>query len=261
MSDSITFDSASKVANDIFSHVPGSTGGTNIFSAFRDFFGAQGDLAKFYSNISTGTGLSGSAFKPAQTYYFRTNFTFTPAKSIVFNRLRTSFLDTSAEVTKFLVRKADLPNFTLQKYKNPLSSELFEHEMGFMGSPGLALPSSNMFDITFMSTERSLHEYIFYYWMREAAATYWSYDDYPFTTATVTFDFLDAAQNKPYMSYIYTGVYPIDIQTLQPNQVANQDFDRIVKFEFCNFYVKFATPLGNNPLGILYQDLSPLVFK
>jgi hypothetical protein len=261
MSSSITFSSVSEVVNQIGSHIPGSTGSTNLFSAFREFFGANGDLSKFYSNFSTKTGLSSSAYKLAQNYYFRTTFTFNPVNSFVFNRLKSSLVDISAEPIKFLVQRADLPNFTLQKHKNPPDSNLSEHEWGYINSPGLALPDSDMFDIAFLSTERSLHEDVFYYWMREAAATFWTYENQPFTTANVTFEFLDAKYTRPYLNYIFTGVYPINIKLMDPNQLKNDEFQRVVKFQFSGFYVRYPTLFGNTPLGNIWQDISPALLR
>ena len=55
-----------------------------------------------------------------------------------------------------------------------------------------------------INTKAALHERIFYPWLREVTLPWWSYDDQPYTTATVTIDFTKHNDVK----YVFTGVRP-----------------------------------------------------
>jgi len=65
-----------------------------------------------------------------------------------------------------------------------------------------------------ITTRGSLHERIFYPWMREVTLPYWSYESQPYTTATVTVDFTKHNDVK----YVFLGCRPDSIYSMQAMQ-------------------------------------------
>ena len=68
-----------------------------------------------------------------------------------------------------------------------------------------------------INTKAALHERIFYPWLREVTLPWWSYDEQPYTTATVTVDFTKHNDVK----YVFTGVRPKQIKLLDATQQAD----------------------------------------
>lgn len=58
--------------------------------------------------------------------------------------------------------------------------------------------------MSILNTRASLHERIFYPWMREVTLPYWSYDSQPYTTATITVDFTKHNDTR----YVFCGCRP-----------------------------------------------------
>jgi len=88
--------------------------------------------------------------------------------------------------------------------------------------------------MTMVNTKAALHERLFYPWVRECTLPYWSYDDQPYTTATVTIDYTKHNDVK----YVFTGVRPTQINMLQATQDATDgNLTRDVTFMFDFMFV------------------------
>lgn len=88
--------------------------------------------------------------------------------------------------------------------------------------------------MNFVNTKAALHERLFYPWLRECTLPYWSYDDQPYTTATVTVDYTKHNDTK----YVFTGVRPTQIYLIQASQEADSgNITRDVTFMFDFMFV------------------------
>ena len=94
-------------------------------------------------------------------------------------------------------------------------------------------PDSNTIQMTLLNTKAPLIERIFYPWMRECTLPFWSYEDQPFTTATVTVDFAKHTD----MKYVFYGCRPTQIQTFQPTQEVDTTITRDVTLAFDLMYI------------------------
>lgn len=94
-------------------------------------------------------------------------------------------------------------------------------------------PSQNQFQMNVINTKAPLLERIFYPWMREVTLPYWSYDDQPYTTATITVDFAKHSDFK----YVFVGCRPTNITTLEPSQELNGSPTRQVTMTFDYMFV------------------------
>lgn len=79
---------------------------------------------------------------------------------------------------------------------------------------GTHLKPSGELQMDIINTKASLHERIFYPWMRECVNPWWAYDTAPYTTATVIVDFTKHNDVK----YVFTGVRPKQISLLNGEQ-------------------------------------------
>lgn len=75
-------------------------------------------------------------------------------------------------------------------------------------------PETNELIMQIVNTKAALHERIFYPWMREVCAPFWSYKSQPYTTADITIDFSKHNDAK----YVFYGCRPSQIYALQGNQ-------------------------------------------
>lgn len=75
-------------------------------------------------------------------------------------------------------------------------------------------PDNNTFTMSILNTKVSVHDYIFYPWMREVTMPCWSYETQPYTTATVTVKFDKHANSR----CVFCGCRPSSIQSRQPTQ-------------------------------------------
>lgn len=96
-------------------------------------------------------------------------------------------------------------------------------------------PDNQTLALTILNTTASIHERIFYPWMREVTLPYWSYNEQPYTTATITIDFSKHNDTK----YVFCGCRPSQIFTLQANQDTSdgQNLKRQVVFIFDYMFV------------------------
>ena len=102
---------------------------------------------------------------------------------------------------------------------------------------------SKEFSLQILNTKVSLIDRIFYPWMREISYPYWSYDEYPYTTATITIDFTDHNDIK----YVFLGSRPTKIETLNPTNALDTNMARQVTFAFDFMYI---SSLGKNSESI-----------
>lgn len=96
-------------------------------------------------------------------------------------------------------------------------------------------PESNELTMHIVNTKASLHERIFYPWMKEVTLPWWSYNSQPYTTATITIDFTKHNDCK----YVFCGCRPRQIYSLQGNQDTSSadNLKRQVIFIFDYMYI------------------------
>lgn len=73
---------------------------------------------------------------------------------------------------------------------------------------------NNTFTMSILNTKVSLHDWLFYPWMREITIPKWSYEKCPYTTATVIVKFDKHSNSR----YVFCGCRPTQIQSRQPTQ-------------------------------------------
>lgn len=97
-------------------------------------------------------------------------------------------------------------------------------------------PDNNMLVMQILNTKASLHERIFYPWLKEVTLPWWSYETQPYTTATITVDFTKHNDVK----YVFYGCRPSQIHTLQGKQDTSgaDNFVRQVTFIFDFMFVQ-----------------------
>ena len=97
-------------------------------------------------------------------------------------------------------------------------------------------PSDKTFSLKLLNTRVSIIDRIMYPWMREITYPFWSYSDYPFTTATITIDFTEHND----ISYVFLGARPISIEPLNPTNALDTNMARSVSFAFDFVYISSA---------------------
>ena len=95
-------------------------------------------------------------------------------------------------------------------------------------------PDTKEFSLKILNTRVSLLERIFYPWMRELSYPYWSYQDQPYETATITIDM--TSHND--IAYVFLGSRPVKIETLNPTNQLDTNMSRTVTFAFDFMYVQ-----------------------
>lgn len=94
-------------------------------------------------------------------------------------------------------------------------------------------PDSKEFSLRILNTKVSLIDRIFYPWMRELSYPYWSYQDQPYETATITIDM--TSHND--ISYVFLGSRPIKIESTNPTNQLDTNMARSVTFAFDFMYI------------------------
>lgn len=120
------------------------------------------------------------------------------------------------------VQKVTIPRLTLQE--DVVKTSLGEFPVNGM----FVKPDNNSLTMDVLNTKVPLLERIFYPWLREVTLPYWSYDNQPYTTATITVDMRKHAD----IYYRFYGARPVQINTYQPSQELNSTFTRSVTFTF-----------------------------
>lgn len=120
------------------------------------------------------------------------------------------------------VQKITIPRLTLQE-------DVVKTSLGDFPVNGMFVkPDNNSLTMDVLNTKAPLLERIFYPWLREVTLPYWSYDNQPYTTATITVDMRKHAD----IYYRFYGARPVQINTYQPSQELNSTFTRSVTFTF-----------------------------
>ena len=121
------------------------------------------------------------------------------------------------------IQKVALPNVQVE------GGEESTTLVGKFPIPGnLVTPDNMNFSMDVVNVQSPVIENVFYPWMRETTFPWWSYDDQPFTTAEVTFDFTEHSNVK----YHFFGCRPIHMQLVQPDQSPTPSVTRNIQFAF-----------------------------
>lgn len=103
-----------------------------------------------------------------------------------------------------------------------------------------AKPDNNTFTMSILNTKVSLHDYLFYPWMREVTMPCWSYETQPYTTATVTVKFDKHCNSR----CVFCGCRPTQIQSRQPSQEPTGEPTRDVTMLFDYMFITSAEKSG-----------------
>ena len=131
------------------------------------------------------------------------------------------------DVTYF-AQSGTLPSITVPSdtVANTVVGDYTTHKM-------IVQPSTHEFSLDILNTKVSLLDRVFYPWMKEISYPYWSYQEQPYTTATVTISFI--AHND--IAYVFLGSRPIGIDTIQPTNQLDTNMTRKVTFAFDFMYI------------------------
>lgn len=206
------------------------------------------NILQFYNRFSENNLLQERPLSTvlAKPYYFTCIWSFVPKEVVskVEKMLTVSMKESNTESLKYFIQSVDLPDIESYSTVDPIPNEF-----GMVSNAGIFVkPSSNQFTINFLSTEFSLHEHVFYYWLREATSNEWVYDERPFTKAKLQVTFLDSRTRKHMFSYVLTNVFPASISTLKPSHAGESIVTRPVVFNFDNIYVLPASKLEHGRL-------------
>lgn len=206
------------------------------------------NILQFYNRFSENNLLQDRPLSTvlAKPYYFTCIWSFVPEKGIsnVEKMLLTSIKESNSDALKYFIQSVELPN--IETFS---TVEAIPNEFGMVSNAGIFVkPSENSFTVDFLSTEFSLHEHVFYYWLREVTQNEWVYDDRPFTKAKLQITFLDSRTRKHMFSYVLINVFPTAITTLKPNHQGESIITRPVVFNFDNMYVIPATKVEHGRL-------------
>lgn len=89
------------------------------------------------------------------------------------------------------------------------------------------------FSLKVLNTKVSLLDRVFYPWMREISYPYWSYQNQPYTTATITIDMTEHND----ISYVFLGARPVKIESINPTNQLDTNMARSVSFAFDFMYI------------------------
>jgi len=231
-------------------------------------------IKQFYNRFSTDSiGLlpKNAAFTPAQPYRFNVSMMFTPFSlnpistdtSRVAQYLGINTADglgafSVSQSFRFLVQSIELPNIASKE-----STEAFSSEFGYGTFSGkYILPETNTFTINMLSTELSVHEHAFYYWLNETASQTWIYPSQPYSKATILIQNIAGATSLPTSIYMLGGCYPISIEAVKPNHNANSSGDAQTRKIIFNFnklmiipnVVGLASGIANAATGLLSPE-------
>jgi hypothetical protein len=172
---------------------------------------------------------------------FSVEFKFQPISSKVLKLFSLSLMSKNADDLKYFIQEVTLPNIRV-----PIEQQVVG--TGFMqGSiPGhLVIPEARTFDISLLTTEFSLHEHCFYYWLKETVSNKWIYvaehndfDSRPFTKADIKISFTSMKTNELLHSIVLTDCFPVTIAVPTINQtLVTESPSRKVSFAFNNIFV------------------------
>jgi hypothetical protein len=202
----------------------------------------EDSILQFYSrfgqdNLLQERALSTVLIKP---YYFRVEMVLSPNSeevSKVIKLIRNTVRSSSHADIKYYIQSINIPDITSYSPVESVASEF-----GMTSNPGLFVKASqNNFTIQFLSTEFSLHEHAFYYWLSETTSNRWCYWHRPFTKADIYVHFFDSDSKKTLFSYCFANCFPSGIETLSPSHEPSTSITRGVDFTFDMMYVRPST--------------------
>ena len=173
--------------------------------------------------------------------YFSVGFKFYPITSKVSNLFCQSLMNKTSEDLKYFVQEVTLPNIKVPSDAQATGTAFMQGS--FAGH--IVQPNARVFDINFLTTEFSLHDHCFYYWLKETVSNKWIYIDNlspdqcrPYTKADILISFTSMKSNELLHSIILTECFPIEIEAPKINQKMDSDSPvRKVTFAFNNIYV------------------------
>jgi hypothetical protein len=91
---------------------------------------------------------------------------------------------------------------------------------------------SNILVVGLLSTDLSLHEKMFLQWMSEVNANIYSYDNFPYTTATIIVNVLDQSGKNIMYRYAFRNAYPKAFESMKLEYGTPANFSRQISFNF-----------------------------
>jgi hypothetical protein len=213
--------------------------------------GDSANLRQFYNRFGVNSSYYSdkSVFKLSKQYYFDVSFDFRPANSNVKTILQNSLGSSTPDGLKYFIQSIEIPNF-----RSFRTEERFINELGATSPAGLVvIPTDNQMTFAFLSTELSIHEHVMYYWMKETADQKWVYNERPFTKCNITVRMMDHKTSEPIYGYQFFGVYPHEVETMNPNQTADTPLTRTVIFNFDLMAVLPSKKITSSVLDDVYD--------
>ena len=196
------------------------------------------NIVQFFNRFGTDSAIQEKLLSTViqRPYYFNNIWTFLPLNSKVKQIFLGSTKERTAEAMKYFIQNIQIPDFDSFAPEEPKDTYF-----GPVSNTGIYIkPTSNTFSVDFLSTEFSLHEHVFYYWLKETTANEWRYDERPFTKCILRIGFFDSDKKKKLFDYVLKNVYPISIETLKPSHDGAEKVTRTVTFAFDCMYVNSA---------------------
>ncbi len=153
----------------------------------------------------------------------------------------------------YFIQSANLPNIAIPDAEkiNTMVGSISTHKM-------MLEPASQTFSMAVVNTKASLIERIFYPWMREVSYPFWSYPDYPYTTAEIIFDMTPHNVIK----YHFLGCRPTAIDLIGPTQSLDQNLTRNVTMTFDFAFIELAdTKSGETAMDALKKLGGSIISK
>ena len=211
----------------------------NPLASYLGVTSINDNMIQFFNRFGTDSGLQEKVLATViqKPYYFNCIWTFKPFQSKIEQLFVNSTRERSLEAMKYFIQSIDLPDF--EGYLDPGTTSTY---YGNVSNTGIYIqPTANTFTVDFLSTEFSLHEHVFYYWLRETTANDWQYRDRPFTKCVLRIGFFDSEDKKRMFEYVIKNVYPTGIETLKPSHDGTEKLTRRVTFAFDCMYVQSAS--------------------
>ena len=211
----------------------------NPLASYLGVTSINDNMIQFFNRFGTDGALQEKIISTViqRPYYFNCIWSFNkPRQSKVEQMFIKSTKERNSEAMKYFIQSIDLPDF--EGYLTPEAESTY---YGNVSNAGIYVqPTSNTFTVDFLSTEFSLHEHVFYYWLKETMANEWQYEDRPYTKCILRIGFFDSEDKKNLFQYIIKNVFPTGIETIKPSHDGTEKITRRVTFAFDCMYVQSA---------------------
>jgi hypothetical protein len=249
-----TFDNViTKVANPVDKVLNNLPVRDNPLAASLGVKSTRDNYIQFYNRFGENTLIQDRLHSTVlqKPYYFNVVWSFKPFESKVEQMLNTTIGESTPDGIKYFIQGINLPSFTTTE-----AIDVKNTYFGPVSNSGIYVtPDSNTFSIDFLSTEFSLHEHVFYYWLRETTSNDWVYPDRPYTKGILRIPFFDSDTKKYMFEYVLKNVYPTDVQTLNPaHEQAEATTTRTVTFAFDCMYVRSFGEVSQTRLERAFDD-------